>query len=133
MVMKGLATPSPAVTWKIESILNELVDLAKEISWQEAESAHWFLLVTDDKIWLKRKNLFNFPAKFRGSIRGLKPVFQGIKHSQSKKGPQRKGQIQGAIKKTQSQSKNETNDVTLNTFLRSQKDLRWCLWTIPDR
>ena len=35
---------------KNRKILNELVDLAKEISWREAESAHWFLLVADDKI-----------------------------------------------------------------------------------
>lgn len=42
--------PPSAVTQNIENILNELVDLAKEISWQKAERVNWFLLVTDDKI-----------------------------------------------------------------------------------
>ena len=64
---------SPVVKYKLESILNEWVNLAKEISRQNVQRANWFLLAVYDKVQedrdkLRRK-LFSL-EEFRGYMKG---------------------------------------------------------------
>lgn len=65
--------------------------------------------------------MFNFAVTFRRSIASSSQSFQSAKHPQSKKGPQCKGRIKGLIRKTRSQSKEEANNVILNTFFKTSE------------
>lgn len=49
-----LATLLPAVMWKIENPTNKFVDLAKQISGQNVESAIWFLSAVYGKVLRER-------------------------------------------------------------------------------
>ena len=57
----------PAVTWKMENVSNELLDLPKELSRQNVESNSWIFLIvygTARKWWIK-KNL-SLPKNIEG-------------------------------------------------------------------
>lgn len=57
---------APAITWKIDYILNELRDLAKEISRQHVQCVNYFFIVVHYKGKIERdklKKLFSFSGR----------------------------------------------------------------------
>lgn len=78
--MEDLTSLSPAVTWMIETITNELVDLARVISRKSGERVSCLLLTADNGMMKEKedpKKQFGFQAKFTEDF--LIQKFQGWK------------------------------------------------------
>lgn len=78
--MKDLTSLLPAVTWVIENITHELVDLARVISRKNGGHISCLLLTADNGMMKEKedpKKQFGFQAKFIGDI--LIQKFQGWK------------------------------------------------------
>lgn len=61
----------PAVTWKMENVSNELLDLPKELSRQNVESNSWIFLIVygTARKWWTKKNL-SLPKNIEGIEEG---------------------------------------------------------------
>lgn len=78
--MEDLTALSPTITWMIENITSELVDLAKLICRKNVENVSCLLLTADNGMMKEKedpKKKFGFQAKFRGDF--LIQKFQGWK------------------------------------------------------
>ena len=67
-MVKKLAKLSLVVIWKIENVLNNLVDLPKSISKQDAESVNWHLLSTSNKLQEKKYELKREMTNFQAEL-----------------------------------------------------------------
>lgn len=67
---ESLATFLPAVIWKRGNILNEILDIGKNISRQYFESAKFILLTVYGKIKIDKlkKDPFSFEVDYRGNF-----------------------------------------------------------------
>lgn len=67
-MVKQLAKLSLVVIWKIENVLNNLVDLPKSISKQDVESVNWHLLSTSNKLQEKKYELKREMTSFQAEL-----------------------------------------------------------------
>lgn len=106
---------------EIKNVLNGLNDTMKENSGQSVERATWPLLYAFDQTWVEKdelKNkLFSLWMEFGANVMAPGQSFHPEKCSQSNKEPHGKNKVQGTVRKTWPEGKDEAKCVNPSPFL----------------